>query len=333
MENKIKTNKTVFAIILAAGYSSRMGAFKPLLPMGEKTAVERIIETLEHAKIGKIVVVAGYQKERIHHCLAGKNVVIADNDDFDKGMFSSIQRGMEEGMKGAGNQGESMEYTGFFLNLVDSPLTPVWVLEKILQEHEKNRDVMIVPCYKGKKGHPLFIPSKYFAEILKYDGSGGLKAITNRYDHELRRIEVDSEEVVLDMDTPEAYEELKAYDRHKEEEASCGELLKKFGIKRLVLIRHGQPRQHEGKILLGQTDLPLSQKGRKEAVDAGEELWKLKVNGNRIYTSDLKRAHETAEAIGEVFAKHEERGADSQTLLIAQTPAFREMNLGVWDGK
>ena len=32
------------AVILAAGYSSRMGAFKPLLPVGEMTAVERLIK-------------------------------------------------------------------------------------------------------------------------------------------------------------------------------------------------------------------------------------------------------------------------------------------------
>lgn len=345
MEKKIQRNETVFAIILAAGYSSRMGAFKPLLPIGDKVAIERIIETLEQAQIGEILVVAGYKKEQIYQFLSHKKVAIVDNDQFDKGMFSSIQKGVEAGIKAIESHGPNKKCAGFFLNLVDSPLTPHWVLEKILEKHEGNKDSFIVPCYRGKKGHPLFIPSKYIADILKHDGTGGLKTITNKYEHKLIRMEVEAEEVVLDMDTPEAYEELKEYERNIHEGHQAGmstvkfmglvEVLKKSKIQRIMLVRHGQPQQHSGKILLGQTDIGLSKKGKDEALLASGGLWDLGIGSKTLYTSDLKRARETAEIIKLALAgkNTQEDGNQPLQLKLEEKDFLREMNLGQWDGK
>ena len=81
------------------------------------------------------------------------------------------------------------------------------------------------------------------------------------------------------------------------------------------LIRHGQPQQHRDKIFLGQTDVPLSDEGRKQAEKAKAAL---PVGIRRIYSSDLKRALQTAEIIGGQ---------------IIATQGFREMNLGSWDGR
>lgn len=78
------------------------------------------------------------------------------------------------------------------------------------------------------------------------------------------------------------------------------------------LVRHGQPQQHKDKIFLGQTDVPLSETGRKQAEEA-----KAKLPGNihRIYSSDLKRARETAQIICSE---------------VTEAKGFREMNLGSW---
>jgi broad specificity phosphatase PhoE len=92
---------------------------------------------------------------------------------------------------------------------------------------------------------------------------------------------------------------------------------------RLFLIRHGEPRQHSGRIFLGQTDIPLSERGREQAVAAGDELALLKCRPDRVYSSDLLRARETAEIISERFG-----GAP-----VTDTAAFRELNMGVWDGE
>lgn len=338
MENKKQKNdnaykKQVFAVILAAGYSSRMGAFKPLLPIGHKPAVEHLIDALEAVGIGKIVVVSGYKKEALSAALADRSVLLADNENFKDGMFSSLQKGIEEGMKAMDSCEQRQACQGFFLNLVDSPLTPAWVLEEVLAAHKKHPKSLIVPCYKGKKGHPLFIPTQYIEEILNHDGTGGLKAITTKYETEMIRLEVDAEEVVLDMDTPEAYEELKAYYEGEEQDEGCLALLKKAGIERLILIRHGQPLQHTGKILLGQEDIGLSEKGKEEARLAGEKLYSVHFKNEILYTSDLSRARETAECIQEVYQHKNNLLKEGKPLVVIEKNCLREMHLGDWDGR
>ena len=92
---------------------------------------------------------------------------------------------------------------------------------------------------------------------------------------------------------------------------------------RLFLVRHGEPRQHNDRIFLGQTNVPLSDRGRGEAMAAGDELVRLQCRPDRIYSSDLMRARETAEIIS----------AQLGDAPIVDVAAFRELNMGVWDGK
>ena len=91
---------------------------------------------------------------------------------------------------------------------------------------------------------------------------------------------------------------------------------------RLFLVRHGEPRQHGDRIFLGQTDIPLSDRGRGEASAASDELARLQCMPDCIYSSDLLRARETAEII-----------SARSGVPITDVPAFRELNMGAWDGE
>jgi len=93
--------------------------------------------------------------------------------------------------------------------------------------------------------------------------------------------------------------------------------------RRLVLVRHGQPRQHSGRIFLGQTDVPLSERGREEAAAAGDELARLGARPGRLYTSDLLRAKETADIIA----------ARLGGVPVVPDARFRELDMGAWDGE
>ena len=89
------------------------------------------------------------------------------------------------------------------------------------------------------------------------------------------------------------------------------------------MVRHGEPRQHSDRIFLGQTDVPLSDRGRLQAVAAGEELARLDCRPERVYSSDLLRARETAEIVS----------ARLGGVPIVDVAAFRELNMGDWDGE
>ena len=92
---------------------------------------------------------------------------------------------------------------------------------------------------------------------------------------------------------------------------------------RLFLVRHGEPQQHSDRIFLGQKDVPLSDRGRRQAAAAGEELARFDCCTDRVYSSDLLRARETAEIIS----------ARLGDVPIVDVAAFRELNMGEWDGE
>lgn len=302
MSEQATVNNRIGAVILAAGYSSRMGAFKPGLHIGDETVISRLVGSFRSAGISDIVVVSGHNRQELLSLINGLEVTESYNEKYPEGMFTSIQAGVQKTDKAL---------RGFFLIPVDCPLLEAETID-LLVSNIRDDSSFVVPCYRGKKGHPLYIPMKYRDEILNYDGNGGLKAITDKYDDQMIRIETGRESTVLDMDTPAAYEELKEfYERGMKSEA-LSDLAKG---RTFYLVRHGQPQQHKDKIFLGQTDVPLSEIGRKQAEEA-----KAKLPGNihRIYSSDLKRARETAQIICSE---------------VTEVKGFREMNLGSWDGR
>lgn len=303
----------LWAVVLAAGYSSRMGCFKPLLDMGGQSALERVIQTLQQGGISSVVVVTGHQQEQLEPIISRMGAQNAYNDRFAEGMFTSVQQGISA---------LPAEASGCLFTLVDYPLIEPEVIGLLLAEHEEEPEKFIVPTFQGKKGHPLVIPMVYRQEILENDGKEGLKGITRRHEAQMIRIPVETETVVLDMDTPEAYEELLAFDRQRSRpDQIWSTLWEALGERTLFLVRHGETKQHQEKILLGQKDISLSDKGREQASAAGQKLLALGAESGVLYASDLSRARETAAIIGSHL-----------DLPVTVDAALREMALGAWDG-
>lgn len=305
-------NKKFGAVILAAGYSSRMGTFKPLLELGGQTIIERLLGVLVAAGIKRknIVVVTGHNREALLPAVKKYKVRKTFNPRYDQGMFTSIQTG-------ASSMADGLD--GFFIMPVDCPLISPKVLKQLIKSFEP--DKFSVACYRGKKGHPLLVPEKFRQEIIDHDGKNGLKAITDRDFGLMKRMETGFEGVILDMDTPQAYEEIQKYLAGGCKSENLQELAKG---RRFILVRHGQIEQHKEKIFLGQTDVPLSKRGKEQAASAGKQICGIDLHTDRIYTSDLVRASQTAEIIAD---------SDARIKGIIPDQGLREMNLGPWDGK
>src|SRR5256885_11847882 len=77
----MKSNK-VAALLLAAGQSRRMGAFKPLLPFGGSTVVDSCIANLRGASVDEIIVVVGHRADEVREHLQNANVTFALNDEI-----------------------------------------------------------------------------------------------------------------------------------------------------------------------------------------------------------------------------------------------------------
>jgi broad specificity phosphatase PhoE/CTP:molybdopterin cytidylyltransferase MocA len=320
------TAAPVVGIVLAAGFSSRMGAFKALLDVGGKPAVLRLTDALREAGARDVVIVTGHERERLAESIRVCGAAEAFNERFAEGMFTSVKAGLEKALAVTGGRASA-----FLLMPVDCPMTPASAIRALIDAHGENAGRFIVPCYRGKKGHPLLIPIERVSEILAHDGEGGLKAVTAGYDDDMLRIETDDEGVVLDMDGPAGYDEIKSYCARlsgAERAPSAADAARLF-TGRLFLIRHGETERHAEAVFLGGTDVPLSDEGRRQAVSAAEKLAAYGARADIIHTSDLSRATETADIIAKTL--HARRGGSPP--VTVRDARLREMNLGDWDGR
>lgn len=185
------------AIILAAGFSSRMGQLKALLPIGGHTMLERVLMLFKSVGIKDIIVVSGHEHEQIEAMLSGAEVQSLYNPLFTQGMFSSVQTGVACLEK---------EVEGFFILPVDIPLLQVDTILALLTAFQAaGPEIILHPCFKGKRGHPPLISAALAGAILHWDGAEGLRGFFRQYEGEQLNIEVNDEFILFDIDTPEDY--------------------------------------------------------------------------------------------------------------------------------
>lgn len=190
------------AILLAAGRSRRMGAFKPLLPFGpERTVIESSIANLRAAGIDEIVVVVGHRAEEVRARLRHLPLRFAVNDEAESEMSVSIARGVAA---------LSAAARAVLIALADQPAVPPETIRSLLAAwHEgKNARRLIVPEWQGRGGHPVLIDLAFRDELLHLDPQRGLRALFAAHRSETLRLAVASPFVARDMDTWEDYRAL-----------------------------------------------------------------------------------------------------------------------------
>lgn len=190
--------KDVAAILLAAGRSRRMGAFKPLLPFGDCTVVECCIGNLRAADIAEIVVVVGHRAEDVRQQLKGVEVHFAVNPDPDSEMSASIALGVEQ---------VSSNAKALIVALADHPAVPPSVITRLINEWKRGA-TLVQPEYDGRGGHPVLIDLRFQDELLDLDPERGLRALFASHREQVRRVPVASPYVARDMDTWEDYRRL-----------------------------------------------------------------------------------------------------------------------------
>jgi len=187
------------ALIPAAGLSSRMGQFKPLLPLGQETVLERVIQNFKTAGVHDLHVVVGFRSKDLIPILQQHRVQWIVNSDYHQGMYSSIQIGAAH---------LNATTKAFFLLPVDMPFVKPQTITKLLAAFEPNDMDILKPCYRGRRGHPPLISSSVIPGIQDYDGNGGLRELIFTKQLETRDLECDDPGILEDLDTRNDYERL-----------------------------------------------------------------------------------------------------------------------------
>ena len=187
------------AVITAAGMSSRMGEFKPMLNIGSISVAQRIIATLQQCGISRIVVVTGYNAEELERHLAKSGVIFLRNENYKTTeMFASVCNGLSYLRK---------KCDRILFTPVDIPLFRADTIEKLLKKHTD----VVYPVCDGIKGHPILLSSKAVNSILGYNGEGGLAGALKHLDITESYVHIDDEGILYDADTPEEFDKLLEY--------------------------------------------------------------------------------------------------------------------------
>jgi molybdenum cofactor cytidylyltransferase len=186
----------VTALLLAAGRSRRMGAFKPLLPFGDKTVIEHCIAQLHNAGIDNIIVVAGHRAEDLQQHLKDSKVSFALNPDPDSEMSASIKCGVEH---------LGPDTKAVLIALVDHPAVTSEIIKLIVDEWRRTKARLIQPAHGPRGGHPVLVDLSYRDELMSLDPERGLRSLFGRHHDELLRLPVESPFVAHDMDTWDDY--------------------------------------------------------------------------------------------------------------------------------
>jgi CTP:molybdopterin cytidylyltransferase MocA len=187
------------AVVLAAGYSRRMGAFKPLLPFGSTTVIERVITIIREAGIETVRVVVGWNAEMLIPVLERCGAPWIRNEHFAEGMYTSIQ---------AGVRSLPTDVRAFFLLPADMPLVRSATLRRIAAAWDERPRGVLYPSHQGKRGHPPLIAADYVPEILAAEPAGGLRELLGQNAHAARHVECADPGILIDLDTPDEYQQL-----------------------------------------------------------------------------------------------------------------------------
>jgi molybdenum cofactor cytidylyltransferase len=194
-----KTNE-VAGIVLAAGRSERMGAFKPLLPFGPTTVVETCIENLRGGGVGTVIVVLGQgpRAKDLRQHLKNARVSFAINPDPQSQMSASIACGVRELPKAA---------RAVIINPVDHAAVRGEVIELVISQWKKGAR-LVKPTWNDRGGHPVLVDLGFRDELLGLDPDGGLKAFFSIHQAQVKRVPVNSNYIARDMDTWDDYRAL-----------------------------------------------------------------------------------------------------------------------------
>lgn len=192
----------VTAIILAAGLSKRMGNDnKMLLTYKGKTIIAATVENIIASGIEHIIVVAGFEYEKIREALEALPVQLIDNLSYEKGMTTSIQKGVA-----------SATADGYMICLGDmvhiAPSEYALLARSFDESYAKNEACIIMPFYKGEKGNPVVFSSHYKNAILHNADMEGCKNIVQANRRNIVAIEMLANNILLDLDYPADYEKL-----------------------------------------------------------------------------------------------------------------------------
>jgi molybdenum cofactor cytidylyltransferase len=186
----------IWAMILAAGESKRMGRPKLLLPYGEKTIIETIVETVVSSNVENTLIILGSDGEKIEEKIKNSPVKIVYNRDFRSGMLSSVQCGFKAVPE---------ETRAVLVVLGDQPKISADVINKLIDAYKSTGKGIVLPVYKKERGHPVLIDVKYGEEVENLSPEVGLRGTVYNHPEDILEVDIETPSIFQDIDDESDY--------------------------------------------------------------------------------------------------------------------------------
>jgi molybdenum cofactor cytidylyltransferase len=192
----------VVAVVLAAGVSQRMGVPKLTLPWGQGTVIGQVISVLQEAGLGDIIVVTGGAESLVREALQDKAVQFIHNAAYASGeMLASVQTGIAAALRKPADAA--------MITLGDQPQIQGEVVRALLYRWQTRPGGILIPSYQMRRGHPWILRRGLWPEVLALTAGETLRDFLKVNAQEIDHLPVESDSILQDLDTPEAYK------RHK----------------------------------------------------------------------------------------------------------------------
>lgn len=195
----------IAAVIAAAGRSTRMGQPKQLLPWGDSTVLATTVGNLAAGGAAPVVCVIGHRGDEMQAALVGTVARVLRNPDYLEGeMLSSYRAGV------AALSEDGVPYAGTLLALGDQPHVSVAVIAQVINQARQSPDALVIPSHTMRRGHPFYLPGRLWPELLTLGRDESLRTLLRRHEASIHYVDVATDAILRDIDTPADYAELAA---------------------------------------------------------------------------------------------------------------------------
>jgi molybdenum cofactor cytidylyltransferase len=186
----------VEGIILAAGLSTRMGRQKLLIGVGGIPVIRRVVRAALQSCLSRLILVTGPSNSELLKSLGPEaeheRLLVAVNDHPEEGMSSSLKTGMMSLTK---------ETSGVMLILADQPFLTSAIINRLLNEFQKQTDRIVAPLVQGRRSNPVIFPADLFPELAMVTGDAGGRSVLQRHAARVVGIEMGGYYNDIDLDT------------------------------------------------------------------------------------------------------------------------------------
>ncbi|MEL6961974.1 MAG: molybdopterin-binding/glycosyltransferase family 2 protein [Pseudomonadota bacterium] len=196
-ERKGALKRTVAALVLAAGRSTRMGQENKLLvDIDGKPMVNHAIDAMLNSKVDHVVVVIGHEAEAVREVIGERAVTIAYNPAFAEGLSTSLAAGIDA---------LPTNIDGVLVGLGDMPRLGPGDIDRLVAAFDPSEGRAIcVPTVNGKRGNPVLFSNEFLDEIRGIEGDVGARHLIGAHHDRVFEVEMGNDAALIDVDTKDA---------------------------------------------------------------------------------------------------------------------------------